>query len=58
MPIWSVLKDSALVKAGKKDTWALSLSSLTTGKGLNVYTSISPEQASDCRELKTAVLNR
>lgn len=42
----------------KEDTWAISLSSLLTGKGLEVYTSMPPEQASDYQELKTAVLKR
>ena len=41
-----------------EDTWAISLSLLLTGKGLQVYTSMPPEQANDYRALKTAVLKR
>ena len=42
----------------KEDTWAVSLSSLLTGKGLEVYTSMPPEQADDYPALKKAVLKR
>jgi hypothetical protein len=41
-----------------EDTWAVSLSSLLTGKGLEVYTSMSPSEASDYKALKVAVLKR
>ena len=40
----------------REDTWAVSLSSLLTGKGLEVYTSMPPEQADDYPALKKAVL--
>ena len=40
------------------DTLATSLSSLLTGKGLDVYTSMPPEQASDYIALKVALLKR
>jgi hypothetical protein len=51
------LKDSPLVKDGKKThTWAINLSSILTGKDIEVYTSMPPKQASDNQELKTAVL--
>jgi hypothetical protein len=36
----------------KEETWAMSLSSLLTGKGLEVYTSVSPEQSTDYQYLK------
>lgn len=39
-------------------TWAVSLSSLLTGKGLEVCASMPPDQASDYKALKTAVLKR
>ena len=42
----------------RDDTWAVSLSSLLTGKGLEVYTSMPPEQADDYPALKKAVLKR
>ena len=42
----------------REDTWAVSLSSLLTGKGLEVYTSMPPEQADDYPALKKAVLKR
>jgi len=42
----------------REDTWAVSLSSLLTGKGLEVYTSMPPEQADDYQSLKKAVLKR
>ena len=42
----------------REDTWAISLSSLLTGKGLEVYTSMPPEQADDYPALKKAVLKR
>ena len=41
-----------------EDTWAVSLSSLLTGKGLEVYTSMPPEQASEYPALKKAILKR
>ena len=41
-----------------KSTWAVSLSSLLTGKGLDVYTAMPVEQASDYDALKKAVLKR
>ena len=42
----------------REDTWAVSLSSLLTGKGLEVYTSMPPEQADVYPALKKAVLKR
>ena len=42
----------------REDTWAVSLSALLTGKGLEVYTSMPPEQAGDYPALKKAVLKR
>ena len=42
----------------REDTWAVSLSSLLTGKGLEVYTSMPPEQADDYLALEKAVLKR
>ena len=42
----------------REDTWAVSLSSLLTVKGLEVYTSMPPEQADDYPVLKKAVLER
>ncbi|XP_045215060.2 trichohyalin-like [Mercenaria mercenaria] len=42
----------------KEETWAVSLSSLLTGKGLDVYTSMPPDQANDYTALKKAVLKR
>jgi predicted DNA-binding protein (UPF0278 family) len=39
-------------------TWATSLSSLLTGKGLEVYTSMPPEEANNYTALKIAVLKR
>ncbi len=41
-----------------EDTWAVSLSSLLTRKGLEVLTSMPPEQANDYQALKKAVLKR
>ena len=40
------------------DTWAVSLSSLLTGKGLAVYTSMPADQANDYPALKKAMLKR
>ena len=40
----------------REDTWAVSLRSLLTEKGLEVYTSMSPKQADDYPALKKAVL--
>ena len=42
----------------REDTWAVSLSSLLTGKGLEVYTSMPPEQADDNPALTKAALKR
>ena len=42
----------------REDTWAVSPSSLLTGKGLEVYTSMPPEQADDYPALKKAVEKR
>ena len=42
----------------REDTWAVSLSSLLTGKGIEVYTSMPVEQADDYPALKKAVLKR
>ena len=39
-------------------TWAVNLSSLLTGKGLEVYTSMPPTEASNYQALKVAVLKR
>ena len=39
-------------------TWAVSLTSLLTGRGLEVYTSMPPEQADDYPALKKAELKR
>ena len=41
-----------------EDTWAASLSALLTGKGLDVYASMPPEQTNDYDALKKAVLHR
>ena len=41
-----------------ESTWAVSLSSLLTGKGLEAYTSMPAEQANDYQALKNAVLKR
>ena len=41
-----------------EDTWAISLSSLLTGKGLEVYTSMPADQVDDYPALKKAVLKR
>ena len=41
-----------------EDSWAVSLSPLLSGKGLDVYTSMPAEQANDYNELKRAVLRR
>jgi hypothetical protein len=41
-----------------EDTWAVSLSSLLTGKGLEVYTSMPPSEACNYKALKVAVLKR
>ena len=40
----------------REDTLAVSLSSLLTGKGLEVYTSMTPEQADEYPAFKKAVL--
>ncbi|XP_053388947.1 uncharacterized protein LOC123538510 [Mercenaria mercenaria] len=48
----------AVSQGWEEETWAMSLSSLLTGKGLEVYTSMSPEEACDYTALKTAVLKR
>ena len=42
----------------KKETWAVSLSPLLTGKGLQVYSSMPPADASDFDRLKVALLKR
>ena len=42
----------------REDTLAVSLSSLLTGKGLEVYTSMPPEQIDDYLALTKAVLKR
>ena len=42
----------------REDTWAVRLSSLLTWKGLEVYTSMPPEQADDYTALTKAVLKR
>ena len=42
----------------QEETWAISLSSLLTGKGLVVYTSMPMDQALDYKALKTALLKR
>ena len=41
-----------------EDTWAASLSALLTGKGLDVYASMPPEQTNDYDALKKAILHR
>ena len=40
------------------EEWALALSSLLTGKALEVYSRLPAEQASDYKDLKSALLNR
>ena len=41
-----------------EDIWAVSLSPLLTGKGLQVYSSMPSDQANDYEELKKAILKR
>ena len=48
----------ATTQGWKEDTWAVSLSSLLTGKGLEVYTSMPPEETNDYKVLKKAVFKR
>ena len=41
-----------------EETWAVSLSPLLTGKGLQVYSSIPSDQANDYEEMKKAILKK
>ena len=42
----------------EKDTWAIKLSALLTGRAMDVYTRMSDEDASDYDKLKKALLTR
>ena len=42
----------------EKDTWAIKLSALLTGRAMDVYTRMSDADASDCDKLKKALLTR
>lgn len=42
----------------KKESWAMSLSYLPTGKGLEVYTSISPDEVCAKKALNTVIRKR
>ena len=48
----------AQVQKWREDSWAVNLSLLLTGKGLQVYTSMPQECAEDYPALKTALLKR
>ena len=48
----------AIVQGWPKEHWAVDLSALLTGKGLEVYYSLNETQASDYNYLKKAILNR
>lgn len=48
----------ASVQRWPKDQWAVNLSALLSGKGLDVYYSLSDAQAGDYNYLKKAILNR
>ena len=48
----------AYVQGWPQDQWALNLSTLLSGKGLDVYYSISDAQADDYKFLKKSILNR
>ena len=42
----------------KKESWAVSLSALLTGKALDIYYRLAPEDSADYDCLKTALLKR
>ena len=42
----------------EKDTWAIKLSALLTGRAMDVYTRMSDTDASDYDKLKKALLTR
>ena len=41
-----------------KESWAINLSALLTGRALDVYTRLSADQAKDYEQLKKALLER
>ena len=41
-----------------RSTWATQLNPLLTGKAVEVYNRLSPEEAMDCERLKVALLQR
>ena len=48
----------ASVAKWNRSTWATQLSSLLTGKAVEVYNRLSPEEAMDCERLGVALLER
>ena len=47
----------AIVQGWPKEHWAVDFSTLSTGKGFEVYYSLNKTQASDYNYLKIAILN-